>query len=110
MPLIRNQEVLVIGYEPGEGRRSGTLGALLLGVREAGGIRYVGQVGTGFTDAMLDHLHEQLEARRRTTSPAVGVPRDHAGKARWVEPGLVGGSPIATGRPAAARLLAGPAL
>jgi bifunctional non-homologous end joining protein LigD len=90
VPLIRTQEVLVIGYEPGEGRRSGTLGALLLGVREAGHIRYAGQVGTGFTDAMLDHLHEQLEARRRTTSPAVGVPRDHARKARWVEPGLVG--------------------
>lgn len=90
VPLIRTQEVLVIGYEPGEGRRSGTLGALLLGVAEDGQIRYAGQVGTGFTDAMLDHLHDQLEARRRPTSPAVGVPRDHARKARWAEPGLVG--------------------
>jgi bifunctional non-homologous end joining protein LigD len=90
VPLIRTQEVMVIGYEPGEGRRSGTLGALLLGVHDAGRLRYVGQVGTGFTDAMLDHLHGQLEARRRNTSPAVGVPRDRARKARWVEPGLVG--------------------
>lgn len=90
VPLIRTQEVLVIGYEPGEGRRSGTVGALLLGLLEGSQIRYVGQVGTGFTDAMLDFLYEQLEARRRETSPAVGVPRDHARKARWVEPGLVG--------------------
>ena len=90
VPLIRTQEVLVIGYEAGEGRRSGTVGALLLGIQEGNRIRYVGQVGTGFTDAMLDHLHEQLEARRRPTSPATDVPRDHARKARWVEPDLVG--------------------
>jgi bifunctional non-homologous end joining protein LigD len=90
VPLIRTQEVLIIGYETGEGRRAGTVGALLLGILEDQQIRYAGQVGTGFTDAMLRHLQEQLDVRRRATSPAAGVPREHARKARWVEPDLVG--------------------
>jgi bifunctional non-homologous end joining protein LigD len=47
-------------------------------------------VGTGFTDAMLHHLHEQLTVRHRGSAPVPDVPRDHARKARWVEPDLVG--------------------
>nr|WP_296072211.1 DNA ligase [uncultured Actinoplanes sp.] len=91
VPLIRTQEVLIIGWEAGAGRRAGTVGALLLGVHdERGQIRYAGQVGTGFTDAMLRHLQEQLAVRERATSPAAGVPRDHARRARWVEPDMVG--------------------
>lgn len=91
VPLIRTQEVVVIGFEEGEGRRSGTLGALLLGIRNSqGDLVYAGQVGTGFTDAMLRHLRGELESRRRKTPPVTGVPREHARKARWVEPGLVG--------------------
>ncbi|SNY62820.1 ATP-dependent DNA ligase [Paractinoplanes atraurantiacus] len=53
-------------------------------------LRYAGQVGTGFTDAMLHHLQASLDAARRTTAPVPGVPRDHARHARWVEPTLVG--------------------
>jgi bifunctional non-homologous end joining protein LigD len=91
VPLIRTQEVLIVGYELGEGRRAGTLGALLLGVRdEHDQLRYAGQVGTGFTDAMLHHLYEQLAVRRRSSPPVPDVPRDHARKARWVEPDMVG--------------------
>ncbi|MEU8817253.1 non-homologous end-joining DNA ligase [Actinoplanes sp. NPDC048796] len=91
VPLIRTQEVLIVGYEPGEGRRSGTIGSLLLAVPDQEqSLRYAGQVGTGFTDAMLQHLQAELDAARRTTAPVPGVPRDHARHARWVEPTLVG--------------------
>ncbi|MEV4350895.1 non-homologous end-joining DNA ligase [Actinoplanes sp. NPDC049596] len=91
VPLIRTQEVVIIGYEPGEGRRAGTIGSLLLAVPDQDQqLRYAGQVGTGFTDAMLDHLLAQLEPDRRPTAPVPGVPRDHARHARWVEPTLVG--------------------
>jgi bifunctional non-homologous end joining protein LigD len=91
VPLIRTQEVLIIGFEPGEGRRAGTIGALLLATRdERNQLRYAGQVGTGFTDAALRHLHEELAARRRGASPAADVPREHARRAHWVEPDLVG--------------------
>jgi bifunctional non-homologous end joining protein LigD len=91
VPLIRTQEVLIIGFEAGQGRRSGTIGALLLGIRdENGALRYAGQVGTGFTDAMLHDLQALLEPLRRGTAPVPDVPRDHARRARWVEPALVG--------------------
>jgi bifunctional non-homologous end joining protein LigD len=91
VPLIRPQEVVIIGSEPGQGRRSGTIGALLLGVQdESGSLRYAGQVGTGFTDAMLHDLQALLEPLRRATAPVPGVPRERARQARWVEPALVG--------------------
>ena len=90
VPLTCTQEVVVIGWEAGEGRRAGTVGALLLATYEAGELRYAGQVGTGFTDAMLDFLHERLAPLRRATAPVTGVPRDRARRAVWVEPLLVG--------------------
>jgi bifunctional non-homologous end joining protein LigD len=85
----RTQEVVIVGWEPGEGRRA-DMGALLLGVHVAGELRYVGQVGTGFTDDMLVDLRNRL-APLRVPAPAVrGVPDDHARRARWVRPELVG--------------------
>jgi bifunctional non-homologous end joining protein LigD len=88
---IRTQEVVIAGWQPGEGRRHGAIGALLLGVPGADGLDYVGQVGTGFTDAMLRDLGERLEPLARDTAPFTAeVPRAHAKDARWVEPRLVG--------------------
>ena len=37
------------GWTEGAGSRAGSIGALLLGVPDVGGLRYVGKVGTGFT-------------------------------------------------------------
>jgi bifunctional non-homologous end joining protein LigD len=91
VPLIRTQEVVMVGWEPGEGRRAGTVGALLLGTYDdAGELRYAGQVGTGFTDAMLRQLEKQLGPLRRRTAAVSGVPRDRSRHAIWVEPVLVG--------------------
>ena len=36
------------------------IGALLVGIPDEDGLRYVGKVGTGFTDAMLRDLQRQL--------------------------------------------------
>ena len=90
--LLTTQEVLIGGWTAGEGRRSGTLGALLLGARDpAGRLRYLGNVGTGFTDSMLRALAAQLEPLRRAGSPFDDeVPREHARGAHWVSPRLVG--------------------
>ncbi len=90
VPLLRTQEVVVIGWKPGEGRRAGTIGSLLLGVHDqSGALRYAGGVGTGFTDSMLSQLHRQLTSLSRVR-PAAEVPREHARHARWVEPVLIG--------------------
>jgi len=88
---FRTQEVVIGGWKAGQGRREGGVGSLLLGVYEAGDLRYVGHVGTGFTDADLDELFKQLVALERPASPYAGeVPREHARAARWVEPSLAG--------------------
>jgi bifunctional non-homologous end joining protein LigD len=91
VPLIRTQEVLILGWKPGEGRRAGTIGSLLLGVLdESGTLRFAGHVGTGFTDVMLQQLREQLTPLTRPVPPVPDVPREHARHAHWVEPVLVG--------------------
>jgi bifunctional non-homologous end joining protein LigD len=88
---VRTQEVVVAGWKPGDGRRAGTMGSLLLGLQGEQGLEYVGHVGTGFTDRMLRELAAQLAPLARPTSPfATQVPRPDAKDARWVEPRLVG--------------------
>jgi bifunctional non-homologous end joining protein LigD len=92
-PLIRTQEVIVGGWRAGQGRRAGTIGALLLGAhdRGSGDLRYIGDVGTGFTDQALHDLRDILAPLARPTSPfANEVPRDRARGAHWVRPELVG--------------------
>ncbi|MEU4244309.1 non-homologous end-joining DNA ligase [Actinoplanes sp. NPDC026619] len=91
VPLIRTQEVLILGWKPGEGRRAGTIGSLLLGVfDENDQLRFAGHVGTGFTDAMLRQLQDQLAPLRRATAPVADVPREHSRRAHWVEPVVIG--------------------
>jgi bifunctional non-homologous end joining protein LigD len=86
----RVQEVVVIGWEPGEGRRAGEIGALLLGVNVAGQLRYAGQVGTGFTERALRDLKAQLAPLAVARAAVADVPAEYARVARWVRPELVG--------------------
>jgi bifunctional non-homologous end joining protein LigD len=86
------QELVIAGYTRGQGRRSDALGALVLGVHEAGGLRWVGNVGTGFTDDELDRLRGLLEPLERAEAPfdpLPKMPRVARGDVVWVEPTLV---------------------
>src|SRR6266567_8933216 len=86
----RRQEVVVAGYKPGKGNRTGQVGSLLIGVNDATGLIYAGHVGTGFSDETLRLLGERLEPLGRSDSPFDGpVPPEHARTAVWVEPRLV---------------------
>jgi bifunctional non-homologous end joining protein LigD len=88
---VRMQEVVIAGWRPGQGRREGGLGSLILGVQGPGGLQHAGGVGTGFTERMLDDLAARLAPLARSTSPfAHGLPRAETRDARWVEPQLVG--------------------
>ena len=90
-PFSHTQEVIVIGWKPGEGRRAGTIGSLVLGLTEPdGSLSFAGGVGTGFTAAMLRDLQRQLAPWVRRSSPVPGIPREHARGVQWVEPVLVG--------------------
>jgi bifunctional non-homologous end joining protein LigD len=89
--LVRTQEVVIGGFTAGEGRRTATFGSLLLGAHSGGELRYLGHVGTGFSDTVLADLTARLRPLVRPASPFDEVvPREHARKARWVEPVLVG--------------------
>jgi bifunctional non-homologous end joining protein LigD len=88
---FRDQDVVIVGWKPGRGRRTGTIGSLLLGVVDEGRLVYAGHVGTGFGEAALRALAELLRPLERPSSPLdTEVPREHATGARWVEPLLVG--------------------
>lgn len=88
---FRTQEVVIGGWKTGKGRREGGVGSLLLGVYEDGDLRFVGHVGTGFTDLDLDDLYKHLLTLERPDSPyADEVPREHARHANWVDPSLTG--------------------
>jgi bifunctional non-homologous end joining protein LigD len=84
----QRQEFVIGGWVPGAGRRSGNVGALVLGYWDGDDFVCAGKVGTGFTDAMLDRLSALLRPLARSTSPFTrgSVPRE----AQFVEPRLVG--------------------
>jgi bifunctional non-homologous end joining protein LigD len=88
----REQEFVIAGYTKGKGRRAGRLGSLVLGVMRGAELAYVGNVGTGFTEAEIDRLLRRLRPLERPTSPFREVPK--LPKVRrddivWVEPELV---------------------
>ncbi len=85
------QEFVVVGYTRGQGRRA-RLGSLVLGVHGTGGLRWVGNVGTGFTEQTLDDLLGRLRPLERPDSPLAEtpkMPRVRKGDVVWVEPELV---------------------
>jgi bifunctional non-homologous end joining protein LigD len=84
---VREQEVVVGGWMPGEGGRSATIGSLLAGVYDGDDLKYSGRVGTGFTERELDRLKSLLGPRRRDTSPFAG--RQPPKQAVFCEPELV---------------------
>ena len=88
---VKQQEVIICGWKPGEGRRADTIGSLLVGIYDGDQLRYAGHVGTGFTQDMLTDLMEQLGSLGRAESPfGTKIPAQQARGARWVEPRLVG--------------------
>ncbi|MFG2133670.1 ATP-dependent DNA ligase [Streptomyces sp. NPDC048751] len=85
---MRSEDVIVGGWLPGKGRLSGLPGALLVGQRAAGRLRYVGGVGTGWSEPERALLAELLAAAASEVCPFDPVPRVPG--ARWVVPRLVG--------------------
>ncbi|MGO4300557.1 ATP-dependent DNA ligase [Leifsonia sp. RAF41] len=84
------QEVVIAGWTPGNGRRADTIGALLLGIPDGNTLRYVGKVGTGFSDRALDDLAAKLGELEQKAKTMEGVPSADARGAHWVRPDLVG--------------------
>ena len=84
---VSGQELVIGGWQPGEGRRRNRVGSLLVGYYEGEELRYAGKVGTGFSEADLTMLAERLAPLERESNPFAG--RRGPRQARFVEPQLV---------------------
>ena len=86
------QEFVVGGYTRGQGRRSGSFGSLLLGVYDDDRLRYVGSVGTGFTEAEIARVLARLRPLETDTpafDPVPKPPRVRKSDIVWVDPKLI---------------------
>jgi bifunctional non-homologous end joining protein LigD len=88
---VRSQDLVIGGWMPGEGRRSNSLGALLIGFYEEEddelALRYAGRVGTGFNEETLRSLTTLLKKLETDENPFSG--RQPPKTANFVEPRLV---------------------
>jgi bifunctional non-homologous end joining protein LigD len=86
--LRRSARAIVVGYTPGEGGRARTFGSLVLAVGTPEGLRWVGQVGTGFDDTALALIRSHLD-EMQAEEPLLEPHPDLPGGVVWVEPRLV---------------------
>ncbi|WPN27992.1 DNA ligase D [Pseudomonas sp. P5_109] len=85
------QEFVIVGFTEPKGSRH-AFGALLLGLhdRDSGELRYAGKVGTGFNEATLRSIHEQLKPLQVKKPPVVNPPGgSEARDVHWLKPRLL---------------------
>jgi bifunctional non-homologous end joining protein LigD len=83
----KRQEVVIVGFTAPRRTRP-RFGALVLAVRDKGGWRHVGHVGTGFSHAMLEELYAKMLPLTSDKSPFKQRVKDEA-TTTWVKPRLV---------------------
>lgn len=89
--IWNTQEVVIGGWREGTGGRTSGIGALMLGIPAAGGLQFVGRVGTGFTERELAKLKGMLKPLHTDESPFnTRLPNVDAKGVTFVEPKLVG--------------------
>jgi bifunctional non-homologous end joining protein LigD len=81
-------ECVIVGYTEGSGDRKSTFGALHLAQEVNGELKYVGKVGTGFDDAWLKSVWEELVLLTKIKRPVKEKPIDDA-RSVWIEARLV---------------------
>ena len=82
----QEEEFVIGGYTAPAGTRT-YFGALLLGAYRGADLRYVGSVGTGYTQKTLASLHRGFQPLVRKTPPFADPPRIKG--ATWLAPKLV---------------------
>jgi bifunctional non-homologous end joining protein LigD len=87
--LTNTQDCVILGWTRGQGGRAGTFGALLVGAFDEGALRWVGQVGTGFTDRTLETIAGLLEPLVRPASAVDDPDLGAVPGVTFVEPVLV---------------------
>lgn len=85
--IHQRQEAVICGFTKPKGSRKG-FGALLLGVYEDDQLTYIGDVGTGLNDKLLDQLSKLMKPLITKTSPFDEIIKN-ASSITWVKPSLV---------------------
>lgn len=81
------QELVVGGWTPGKGSRTGRIGSFDVGYWDNDGFRYAGRVGSGLTDQLIAEWMELLAGTERPDSPFIDPVPPKAGRQRtFVEP------------------------
>jgi bifunctional non-homologous end joining protein LigD len=82
----QEDEFIIVGYTAPAGARE-HFGALLLAAHEKDGLKFVGKVGTGFSQESLAKLFRKFQPLVRSKSPLVDPPRER--DVTWLAPRLV---------------------
>ena len=98
---LLSMDAVIVGWQPGQGGRTDRIGSLVMAVpstddigNPTGGWRYVGKVGSGFTDQALGNLADELAPLRRDTPPLDTKPfASEVRGVRWVRPNSSARSP-----------------
>jgi bifunctional non-homologous end joining protein LigD len=85
---LRRLSAVVGGFTRGEGARSNSFGALLVGLWDGPALRWVGAVGSGFDERTLAALRSRLEGLEREETP-FHSDRLIPASSRWVQPVMV---------------------
>jgi bifunctional non-homologous end joining protein LigD len=90
LKCLGREELIVLGWTPPSGSRTG-IGALHLGYFDPkGGLHYAGAVGTGFSAKVLADLRQRLEPLKSETPANLLVAGDPLDSSiQWVRPELV---------------------
>jgi len=83
----RRQEAVIAGFTPPRASRK-HFGSLILGAYRNGELTYIGRVGAGFTERVLEDVYEKLRPFVAPRSPFAREPGIHM-SVTWVEPRLV---------------------
>lgn len=83
---LQETEAYICGFTEPRGSRK-KFGALVLGQYQKGQLIYVGHTGSGFSDAMLEEMFQQMDVHTIPDCPFVKIPKTNM-PATWLNPEL----------------------
>lgn len=82
---VQSEEFVIVGYQPTSGAVRGALANIKVATFDGARLRYVGAVGTGFSDAVAKALRERFDAIVTVKCPVPGLKGNGA---VWLSPDL----------------------
>lgn len=82
-----SRDVVIVGYNPGQGERSVTFGGLHVAEMSEEGLIYRGKVGTGFDEVTMKQIHQLLVKQKKIKKPFTKKAMDEKTSV-WIEPVL----------------------